>query len=707
MTRVIYGLLVAVFMAIPGPLVAQEKPGEKPVELEPVVVKGQREEEAARERRLTPVTGTKTETNILDLPVSVGVVDKRQIEEQGAVSVMDALTNVSSVYTFNSFNAFPQYVVRGFRGNNVTLMHNGIKEHENQRGSRDVDLFNLERIEVLKGPSSVLYGQGAIGAAVNFVTKQPTYAPTYEAAVSYGSFDTARASVGAGGSLVPGRLLYRIDFGASRSEGFEDRTDYERYQGTATLILMLPTEGKLTLFVDGRYDDIAPYMGIPLTSRRPLRLASVRRENNYNIPDSDNWVYVLRDRILYEQPLTERLTLRNLVYFFRQELGYRASENYTFVAPRTLTRDFLQFTRNDYLLGDQLELLWDVPLGPTKHKFLFGLDGGYNQLKSTQSFGTAPNIDLFEPVEQGTGLERITSRDNRHGEGRLYAVYGQDQIDLTEQWKAVLGLRFDHANAQIRRTNTHESFQRKFDDFSYRAGLVYQPMPVWSLYGSYSTATKPVTNFFAAPTARIFKPERAEQWEGGVKSTLLGNRFVTTLAYFAIDKENIQVTRNTEQGQITDQIGKQNSRGIELDIDYRLTRDWRVTGNYSFTSAYFAEFVQGSRNLAGKRPQFVPQQTGALWTTYDLPLGFSVGTGVRYVGDRFGEDSNVTSIPEYFLWDAMLTYRWKTMEASLNFKNINDTTRFDQALSGGTPGVTNNLVPGRPFEVIGGLRVHF
>lgn len=698
--------IVAMFVLLPAlaALAGAQSP-EKPIELEPVEVKGQREQEAARERRLVPATGTKTETNILDLPVSVGVVDKRQIEQQGAVSVMEALANVSSVYSFNSYNAFPQYAVRGFFGNNVTLMTNGIKEHENQRGSRDVDLFNLERIEVLKGPSSVLYGQGAIGAAVNYVTKHPTTTPSYEGAVSYGSFDTARASVGAGGPLVPGRLLYRVDLGASTSEGFEDRTDYERYQGTVTLTAVLASEARVTLFIDARYDDISPYMGIPLTSRRPLRLANVRRENNYNIPDTDNWVYVLRDRVLYEQPLTEGVKLRNLLYFFRQELGYRASENYTFVAPRTLTRDFLQFTRNDYLLGDQLELLWDTPLGATKHKFLFGLDGGYNRLKSTQSFGTAPSIDLFAPVEPGRGLERITSRNNRDGEARLYAVYGQDQVDRTEQWKAVLGLRFDHANAQITRTNTHQSFQRKFDDFSYRAGIVYQPAPVVSLYANYSTATKPVTNFFAVPTNGIFKPERAQQWEAGVKNTLLGNRFVTTLAYFAIDKENLQVTRNTAQGPITDQIGEQRSRGIELDIDYALTRDWRVTGNYSLTSAYFAEFVQGSRNLSGKRPRLIPEQVGALCTTYDLGLGFGVGTGFRFVGDRFGEDSNVTGIPEYFLWDAMLTYGWKGVEASLNFKNITDTTRFDQALA--DTGVTTNLVPGRPFEVIGGLRVLF
>jgi len=343
--------VLLMLMLVPAPVSAQAQSSERPVELPTVEVTGQRETEASRERRLVPVTGTKTETNILDLPVSVGVVDKRQIEQQGAVSVMEALVNVSSVYSFNSYNAFPQYAVRGFFGNNVTLMTNGIKEHENQRGSRDVDLFNLERIEVLKGPSSVLYGQGAIGAAVNYVTKQPTATPAYGAAVSYGSFDTARASVGAGGPLVPGRLLYRVDVGASRSDGFEDRTDYERYQGTVTLTALLESDARLTLFMDARYDDIAPYMGIPLTSRRPLRLANVRRENNYNIPDTENWVYILRDRILYEQPLTERLRFRNLVYFFRQELGYRASENYTFVAPRTLTRDFLDFTRTALALA--------------------------------------------------------------------------------------------------------------------------------------------------------------------------------------------------------------------------------------------------------------------------------------------------------------------------------------------------------------------
>lgn len=707
MTRVIYGLVVMLTMLTTSqiPVAAQGKPDSQPIELEPVVVRAQREEDAARERRLVPATGTKTETHILDLPISVGVVDKRQIEEQGAASVMEALSNISGVYSFNSFNAFPQYAVRGFFGNNVTLMTNGIKEHENQRGSRDVDLFNLERIEVLKGPASVLYGQGAIGAAVNYVTKQPTTTPAYEGAFSYGSFDTVRGSGGAGGPLVPGRLLYRIDVGASSSGGFEDRTDYERYQGTGTLVLVLPSEGRLTLFMDNRYDEIKPYMGIPVISNRPLRLALVRRENNYNIPDTQNWVYVLRDRVLYEQPLTENLKLRNLLYFFRQELGYRASEEYTFVAPRTLTRTFLEFTRDDYLLGDQLEAIWDTKLWATKHKVLVGLDSSYNRLKSTQATGSVGNIDLFEPVEPGTP-ERITSRNNRDAEVRSYAAYGQNQIELTEQWKAVLGLRFDHVNGQIRRTNTHESFQRKFDDFSYRAGAVYQPVPTLSLYASYTNATRPTTNLFNVPTDRIFKPEKAEQWETGVKNMLLNNRFVTTLAWFTLDKENIQVTRTLPGGgQVTDQIGKQRSRGFELDVDYLLTRDWRVTGNYTFTDAYFVEFEQSGRNLAGKRPQNIPEQLGSLWTNYDLGAGFGVGTGFRFVGERFGEDSNRTAIPEYFLWDAMLSYRWKGLEGSLNFKNITDVTRFDQALRVGN--VTTNLVPGRPFEVIGGLRVGF
>lgn len=699
MTRVIYSLLIAVFMMNPVPVAAQEKPGDRPVELEPVVVKGQREEDAARERRLTPVAGTKTETNILDLPVSVGVVDKRQIEQQGAVSVMEALSNVSGVYSFNSYNAFPQYVVRGFFGNNVTLLYNGIREHENQRGSRDVDLFNLERIEVLKGPASVLYGQGAIGAAVNYVTKQPTTSPTYEGAAAYGSFNTFRASVGAGGPLVPGRLLYRLDAGASTSDGYEDRTGYERYQGTGTFALELPSEGRLTLSLDSRYDDIKPYTGIPLIDKRP---APVRRQSNYNVPDTVNWVYILRGRGLYEQPLAENVRLRNQLYYFYQELDYLASETYTVVKPRTVTRDFLQFTRDDHLVGDQLEAIWDTSLGPTKHTVLVGLDGSYNRLNSTQAFGSVGSIDLFAPVEPGTPPV-ITSRNNRNAEVRNYAAYAQDQIGLTDQWKAVLGLRFDHVNAQIRRLDTRTSSQRKFDDFSYRVGLVYQPLPVWSLYASYVTATKPVTIFASVPTARIFKPERAEQWEAGVKSTLLDNRFVTTLAYFAIDKENIQVTRNTATGPVTDQIGKQQSRGVELDIDYLLTRDWRVTANYSFTDAVFGEFFQGARNLAGKRPRLVPQQLWHLWTTYDLAAGFSVGTGARYVGERFAEDRNATPINEYFLWDAMLAYRWKGLEASLNLKNITDVTRFDQAL--GDP--ATNLVPGRPFEIIGGLRVAF
>lgn len=701
MTRVIYSLALVLLMLMmsPVPGTAQDNPDDKPIGLEPVVVKGKREKDAARERRLTPVTGTKTETNILDLPVSVGVVDKRQIEQQGAVSVMEALSNVSGVYSFNSFNAFPQYVVRGFFGNNVTLLYNDIREHENQRGSRDVDLFNLERIEVLKGPASVLYGQGAIGAAVNYVTKQPTTFPIYEGAASYGSFNTFRGSFGAGGPLVPGSLLYRLDAGASTSDGFEDRTGYDRYQGTGTFALLLPAEGRLTLFIDGRYDDIKPYTGIPLIDKRP---APVRRRNNYNIPDSDTWVYILRDRLLYERPLAENARVRNQLYFFRQELHYRASETYTVVKPRSVTRDFLEFNRDDYLFGNQLEAIWDTRLASTKHKVLVGLDGSYNRLKSGLAFGAVDSVDLFRPVDPRTPPV-ITSRNNRDAEARNAAAYVQDQIDLAVQWKAVLGFRFDHVSAQIHSFTIRSSVKRKFDDFTYRAGLVYQPTPAWSLYASYATATKPVTIFASVPTANIFKPESAAQWEAGVKHILLGNRFVTTLAWFAIDKENLQVTRNTASGPVTDQIGKQQSRGVELDIDYLLTRDWRVTANYSFTDAVFVEFFQGARNLAGKRPRFVPRQLGALWTTYDLGAGFAVGTGFRYAGERFAEDSNVTPIGEYFLWDAMLSYRWRGLEASLNFKNITDVTRFDQAL--GDP--ATNLVPGRPFEIIGGLRGAF
>lgn len=710
MTRVISVLsriVVAVILVLVTALVAgaQDKPPEKPTGLEPIVVEGRQDEQAARERRLVPTTGTKTETNILDLPVSIGVVDKRQIEQQGAMSVMEALSNVSGIYVINTYNAFPVHMVRGFFRNNVTVLYDGLREHAEDRGMRDVDLFNLERIEVLKGPSSVLYGQDPIGGVINYVTKKPTKDPVYEGSVSYGSFDTIRGSVGAGGPIVPGQLFYRLDVGASRSDGYEDRTDYERYQGAGAFEIVLPWDARLTVSLDGRYDDTKPYVGIPVIDRRP---APVRRQNNYNIPDTENWVSVLRGRARYEQSLTPTLKLRNQLYYYYQELEYRASETYTVVLPRTVARDFLKFTRDDYLVGDQLEAIWDTTLGPTKHKVLGGVDGSYNRLDSSQIFADPiSSVDLFDPV-QPSGRTRPNPadifRNNREAEVRSYAAYVQDQIAVTEQWKAVLGARFDHVNGQIRRTDRNQARQKKFDEFSYRAGLVYQPLSSVSLYGSYATASKPRTLFSSLPTTSgSFKAEEAEQWEAGVKTTLLDNRFVTTLAWFNIDKENLLFTRPTPQGPVTEQIGAQRSRGVELDLDYLLTRDWRVTANYSFIDALFVTFVQNERNLAGKSPEFAPQHLGALWTTYNLGAGLNIGSGVRYVGDRFADNSNTTPLDGYFLWDAMLSYRWKNLEVSFNVKNVMDVERYDYAVSD----PATNLVPGRPREFIGSVRVAF
>jgi iron complex outermembrane receptor protein len=664
----------------------------------------------------TSTVGSKIDAPLQDIPQSIQVVPRQVMDDQRALTLTDVLRNVSgfspSVNSQSQRFGDRNVIFRGFTTNNYYT--NGFKDSFN--GSAfSFGLANVDRVEVLKGPASVLYGLGDPGATINIVTKQPLPDWYAAAGVTAGSYGFVSPTVDVSGPLTPGKAVrFRLTGAYQHQDSFVDFVESERYIVAPVLAFVLGPDTRLTL--EGEYQAVTDlyYTGLPAQG-------TVRKNVNGRIPisrylgepalEGTDFPERTLAKVGYrlEHRFNEHVALR---HGFRANLHTRAERD---VIPfglqedeRTFDRDLFaaEGWRNDYYALTDVTV--DFKTGPIRHQLLVGADQRFLSTRDRSVVAALPPIDVFAPTYGGIvdPIERATPRSHSEQSGTFLGFYLQDLVTLLDQLKLLFGGRYDLARQDTRSwTDGGLTRRSEFDDgvFTPRVGLVYQPVRPVSLYVSYATSFNPVagTTFDGA----AFEPERGVQYEGGVKLDVLGGRLTSTVAIYQLTKENV-LTADPDHPGFSTQIGEQRSRGVEVDVAGEILPGLRVIAAYAYTRA---KITRNDELTQGKVPANVPTHTGSVWGVYELPpsvlRGLGFGVGVIAVGPRPADNENTVRLPDYVRTDAAIYYRpIKHLDLALNFKNIFDVRYWETSTFADPFG---GISPGAPFSVFGTVTVRY
>ncbi|WP_334798406.1 TonB-dependent siderophore receptor [Nostoc sp.] len=632
-------------------------------------------------------TATKTDTPLRDIPQSIQVIPQTVIKDQQITRISDATRNVSGVSPLSGYGGFSDdYTIRGFTNSN--LLRNGFTTS---------NFFtygaNVERVEVLKGPSSVLYGQVEPGGVVNFVTKQPLSSPYYAVELTAGSFSFYRGTIDFSGPLTTDKkLLYRLNVAYENSGSFRDFYHQEIFSVTP-VITYKPSENTTLNFEyeygrrRGSFDRGFPDAGVFLTL--PVSRFLGEPSNFLNIDYQQGTATV-------DHRFSENLQLRSS--FSVQSTFDNNAYNQGELEPdgRTLSRGYItNRNRRNEDYSWQTDLIGKFNTGSIAHQLLLGLELRRNtDINPIFDTDNAASIDIFNPVYgaplTGTLRQRLFgTRISTTG------VYLQDQVTLLSNLKLLVGGRYDFVfsdnSAKIEDANTTNS---NFYDsaFSPRVGLVYQPVEPISLYASYSRSFVPNNSITASGEA--LEPSRGTQYEVGIKSEVFDRRLSATLAAYDITKTNIP-TVDPNNIDFSIAIGEVKSRGIELDVAGEILPGWKIIASGYLNDAFVSR--DNDPTIRGQRLGNTAYHGASLWTTYEIQQGslkgLQFGGGIFYVGSRIVDPTDPVTVPSYFRTDAAISYKHDNWRAALNLKNIFDLKYYDT--SGGF------VVPQAPLTVLG------
>jgi iron complex outermembrane receptor protein len=629
-------------------------------------------------------TATRTDTPIRDIPASIQVIPQQVLEDQNIVEYRDALRNsgVTVDGNYGGTGAGP-VILRGFT-----------QDFNFRNGFRSNDFYglsetaNIERIEVLRGPASVLFGQTQPGGVVNIVTEQPLSEPYFAAEFTGGQFSFYRPSIDLSGPLTDdGDLLYRLNVAYQNSGSFRDEVHTERFFVAPVLRWNISDDTSLTFDFEYLYNDPVFDRGITALSDGSLVLPIDRFLGYPQLDEFEQQQF--RGGYTFEHQFNDNWRVRNAFSFFADRQFGSRTESTGLPENGLLPMEYVDddFLREDY--GLQTEVIGEFATGPIEHQLLVGLDLSRRTSVYTSESGALPSLNIFDPNYDVDAPELQPSFAQNVRTDNL-GIYIQDQIDLLDNLHLLVGGRFDIVDQE---GISFGSLVDQVDDaFSPRIGIVYQPIEPLSLYASYSRAFVPQTGL--SRTGETFIPERSTQYEIGIKADITDDIFATFAAYH-LTKANV-ATSDPEDPNFQIQVGEQRSQGFEFSVVGEILPGWNIIGAYNYTDA---EVTEDNDIPEGSRLDDVPEHTASLWTTYEIQQGdlqgLGFGLGFLYVSERSGFpfDPPGFELPSYFRTDAALYYRRDNWKAQLNVENLFDTEYYE------TSQTARIVYPGAPFNI--------
>lgn len=679
--RAASSLIIGAVLAGAGGAARAQETGSGPAVLAPLEVEGTAERGTGPAQGYVAqrsTTGSKTDTPLIENPQSVSVVSRARMDDQGVRSVGDALRYTAGVQAqpFGFDSRLDYFFLRGFDASQYGLYRDNLRLRSTGFLSFSVEPYGLERVEVVRGPSSVLYGQIAPGGLVNLVSKEAPQEPLREIGAAYGSHARKELTLDVGGRLDgEGRVAARFTGLGRLSDTQVDHVDDDRLYLAPTVTLR-PRDGtQLTLLASHQRDDTG-------WSNNFLPAQGTFRHNPNGDIDTDFFTsepdYDKYDRkqtavgYRFEQEAGRNLTFRQNARYDRLELNYKNAYGLG-LGPdlRTLNRGTL--TGDDdadaYALDSQAQL--KNKFGPLESTLLAGVDATRTVYDQRRGSGTAPSIDAFNPDYGAEIPEAPIIQDD---ETRLDQVglYLQEQAKLWDRVVLTLGGRYDWTYTSIDNNLSGLKTQQDDEDSTWRAGIAYLFDNGLTPYASYSTSFNPTpgTDINSDP----FQPDRGRQYEVGLKYQPPETDAFLTVAAFDLKRENVLTQ---DPGNIANQIqtGEVEVRGVEVEAVANPLPGLSLVASYTYLDA---EIQRSENGDEGNRPYAVPSHLASAWADYKLqsgPLrGLGAGVGLRYIGNQEVDNLNTDQVPDRLLLDAALHYDIGGARLALNATNLLDDT---------------------------------
>lgn len=653
----------------------------------------------------TNQTGSRLGLSIKDTPASVTVIDRETLEQRGIETTQEALKSVPGITASSAPGSPGAVFYRGFSGASVTQLFNGITVQYDAIAARPVDSWIYDRVEAIGGASSFLYGAGAVGGTINYVTKLANLDGNQtDLKAAYGRFDATQFAVGSNQMLGDKNAL-RFDVNRSAANGWSDGSKREAWQMAGSWLTELTPALRHTLALEYQNEQVdRPYWGTPTLRNTGSNIAidEGTRFKNYNSQDGIYEQTVRWARSILDYKVTDKFSLRNTLYHYDALRDYRNVETYAFNATNTrVTRSNALLQRHDQTQnGNRFEFNLASSLGGLSSHWAGGLDYSVNKqtrfpLSVAGPFGT---VDPYSfSTESFFSLPGVTPGFNPDRTNRVetLALFLENRTLLTRELSLLTGLRRDSIDLEVtnHRTATATNpayFERNYTPVTGRVAVAYDLTPNANVYVQYSTAADPPAGILTTASftqVRDFDLTTGKQWELGSKFSFGDKRGNGTLAYYDITRRNIAVSDPANPG-TTIPVGQQSSRGVELALGYQITSRFLLAGNLSLVDAQYDQFnetVSGvAVSRAGNKPSNIPDRVANLWLTYRPIAPLELGTDLRHVSSRYANSANTVSEGAYTLLGAYASYKLdRKTKIVLRGKNLTDKI-YSESFSGTT-----------------------
>jgi catecholate siderophore receptor len=624
-------------------------------------------------------TATKTDTPLKEVPGSVTVVPAQLIKDQAMESMGDVFRYVPGVLMHQGEGNRDQLIIRG-NSTTADFYVNGVRDD----AQIFRDLYNVERVEVLKGPAGMIFGRGGAGGVVNRVTRQPVFDHVGEANLTLGSYDQRRGTLDFGNKLGDS-AAYRLNAMAEGSNNFVDGVDLRRWAVNPTLTYAFGAKTSLTLDYEHLHDGRVPNRGVPSLNGAPL----IANTSTFfgNASQSNAHAYVDGFAATLDHDFGNGRQLKNTFRSNRYDKFYQnVYPGGAATAAGTLPLAAYNNDNQRINTFNQTDLISKFSTGGFEHTLLTGMELGHqnsDNLRNTGFFGaaTAINVPTSNPFAIATSFRPNTTDINNHVTADILGLYVQDQIALSKQWKLIGGLRYDHFKVDLedRRTLVPATNLARTDiGYSPRAGLIWEPNSVSTYYVSYSYAFLPSAEQLGLVTTNVtLEPETAKNYEVGARWDLLP-RLTLSTAIFQLERNNVKSVNPAVPGTFV-QTGQQRTQGAELGLQGDVTRNWQVFGGYSYLNARVTQPFNSNTTAtaaslvpAGSKVGLVPENTLSLWNKFNLTHGWGTAVGLIYQGASYTSFTNTVKLPAFTRTDVALYYTLpggKTRIA-LNVENV-------------------------------------
>ena len=656
-------------------------------------------------------SATGTDTPIIETPFSAQVVPQEVIKEQQIVRIEEALNNVSGVsFAGSSSGREAAFNIRGFgtpASSGAPILRDGYRLYGNFQAIPEI--ANLQQVEVLKGPSSILYGQIEPGGIINLVSKQPSDEDLTEVELQIGNREFVRSRFDINIPASDGdRISTRVNGVFQREDNFRNfDTDTNQFSLSPVFKWEISDRTDLTLNLEYTHKETAADFGI---GRFGDGIALVSREFVTNNPqDSVDTDYVSTGYSL-EHRFNDDWKIRNGFRFIDYSFDFSIVALPTVFDGENVSRTFADQDGEDRSYSLFTNTVGKFSTGSIKHTLTAGIDLNRSESSIASLFGTPSTINIFDPdYDLFPTPDRSTLvpfGDTLSTADRL-GIYLQDQIKIPGNIIFVAGVRYDTVSQTT--TNVETAFtaggetEQTDDAFTPRLGLLYRPINALSLFANYSQSFEPNATFTSSGEA--LEPEEGQGFEVGIKTETANKKLSATLAYFDITKQNVAIT-DPDNGLFSIPVGEQSSRGVELDVSGEILPGWKIIGSYAYIDATVTDDID--ETIIGNQLFGVPENKATLWTTYEIQqgslkgLGLGLGLGFEYADNRFGDLNNSYTIGDYTIGNAAIFYQQDQYRLAVNFKNFTDAEYFT-AVTGGDGGIE----AGFPLTVIGSVSVKF